>query len=117
MHELGIAEAVAERAIEQAAGRRVTRIGVRIGRLQRVEPEALEMGVRLAGMGSTVADAVLDVEEVPVTARCHDCQQVSTVPDLPLRCASCGSLDLDLLTGEELQVDYVEVDEAEAVSD
>ncbi len=53
------------------------------------------------------------MEEVPAEGRCRDCGTVGALPGFPLQCSSCRSLDLELLRGEELLVDALELEEVD----
>jgi hydrogenase nickel incorporation protein HypA/HybF len=111
MHELSIAESLVEIVSRHARGRRVERVELKIGHLRQVVPSALEFAFELLADGSCIEGAELSIEQVPVTGRCRECGAEATMPELPLRCPSCGAVDLELLTGEELLVDALELAE------
>ena len=105
MHELSIAQAIVGIAARHAAGRRVTRVEVKVGHLRQVVPGALEFGFDLVSQGSALEGAELAIEAIPATGRCRGCGATSELDGFPLRCSACGGLDLELLSGEELLVD------------
>ena len=111
MHELSIAEAIVQVVDRHAAGRRVARVEVKVGHLRQVVPSALEFAFTLLTDGTALEDAELAIEEVPAQGRCRDCATVTTMADFPLQCSSCGGLDLELLAGEELLVESLELEE------
>jgi len=115
MHELSLAESVVAIASRHAAGRPVARVELKVGHLRQVVPAALEFAFELVAQGSAVEGAELVVEEVPAAGRCRACGTESELPGFPLACAECGGLDLELLRGEELLVDALELEE-EAVT-
>jgi hydrogenase nickel incorporation protein HypA/HybF len=51
------------------------------------------------------------MEVVPPAGRCRACATESELDGFPLVCTRCGSLDLELLRGEELLVDSLELEE------
>jgi hydrogenase nickel incorporation protein HypA/HybF len=104
MHELAIAESVVEIALRHAGGRRVERVEVKIGDLRRVVPTALELSFELLAVDTALEGATLVIERVPVSGRCCVCAAPITDGDLPLRCSTCGSREVELWTGEELWV-------------
>jgi len=63
MHELGITRNIVAIVGEAAAGRRVRRITVEIGRRSGVMPHAVEFCFDLAAQGTPAARAVLDIRE------------------------------------------------------
>jgi hydrogenase nickel incorporation protein HypA/HybF len=111
MHELSIAEAVLGIASAHADGRRIARVELRVGHLRQVVPDALTFAFELVARGTPAEGAELAIEVVPAEGRCRACTTVAPLDGLPLRCPACGGLDLDLLRGEELLVDFLELDE------
>jgi hydrogenase nickel incorporation protein HypA/HybF len=112
MHELSIAEAIVGVAERHAAGRAVYAVDVRVGHLRQVVPGALEFAFGLVAQGTPVEGAELALEEVPAVGRCRRCGSESDLDGFPLACAACGSLDLELLRGEELLVEALEIEDA-----
>jgi hydrogenase nickel incorporation protein HypA/HybF len=51
------------------------------------------------------------MEEVPATGSCRDCGAESRLESFPLHCGACGGFDLELLGGEELFVESLELEE------
>ena len=111
MHELSIADAVVRIATAHASGRRVRRVELRVGYLRQVVPSALEFAFELLTNGTPLEGADLVIEHVPVSGSCRVCGVETTMTGFPLRCSGCGGLDLELLMGEELLVDALELDE------
>jgi hydrogenase nickel incorporation protein HypA/HybF len=110
MHELSIAESVVRIASRHAAGRRVVRVELKVGRLRQVVPSALEFAFALVAEGTSVEGAELAIEDVPAAGRCRICRIESSLTDFPLRCSRCGGLDLEVIAGEELLVDSLELE-------
>lgn len=113
MHELSIAEAIVAIAERHAQGRTVTKVEVRVGHLRQVVPAALELAFELVAKGTGLDGAELELEDVPARGRCRDCGAETTMSGFPLACSACGGLDLELLAGEELQVESLELEEIE----
>jgi hydrogenase nickel incorporation protein HypA/HybF len=111
MHELSLAEAVVRIACGHAAGRPVARVELKVGHLRQVVPSALEFAFELVARGTEAEGAELVMEEVPAAARCRGCGAESELPGFPLQCGACGGLDLELLRGEELLVDSLELED------
>jgi hydrogenase nickel incorporation protein HypA/HybF len=112
VHELSIADAVVRIASEHAAGRPVRKVELKVGYLRQVVPSALTFAFELVAAGTPVEGAELVIEEVPAAGRCQGCGTVSVLGGFPLRCSVCAGLDLELLRGEELLVDSLELEEA-----
>jgi hydrogenase nickel incorporation protein HypA/HybF len=111
MHELAIADSIVAIASRHADGRRVAKVEVRVGHLRQVVPDALAFAFQLVAEGTCVAGAELELEEVPVAGRCRACGAEGVLDAFPLQCSGCGSLDLELVSGEELLVASLELEE------
>jgi hydrogenase nickel incorporation protein HypA/HybF len=110
MHELSIAGAIVQIAEANAGGRRVTRVEVRVGDLRQVVPSALEFAFELVARETAVEGAELALERVAAAGACRACGAESELDGFPLACAACGSPDVEVVRGEELSVDCLELD-------
>jgi hydrogenase nickel incorporation protein HypA/HybF len=113
MHELSLAASVVEIVLRHAAGRRVTKVEIEVGRLRQVVPSALTFSFEMVAMGTVAEGAALEIRNIPAKAECRRCSAVSVLEGFPLQCASCGSFDLTILAGEELVVAFLELEERE----
>lgn len=114
MHELSIAAAVADTAVAHAAGRKVSVVRLRVGRLRQVVPRSLEFSFGLVTRGTVADGAVLELELVPAVLRCRPCAVAWEIEQAAFRCLACGGSDVEVLSGEELQVESIEVEEVAA---
>jgi hydrogenase nickel incorporation protein HypA/HybF len=112
MHELSIADSVLGVVLAHAGDRRVTRVEMRVGHLRQVVPSALEFAWQLVTQGTAAERAELALEQVPAAVRCRACGAESEQDAFPLACGECGSLVVDVVRGEELLVDSLDLDEA-----
>jgi hydrogenase nickel incorporation protein HypA/HybF len=108
MHELAIAESVVSTVLERTAGRPVSTVRLRVGRLAGVVPDALVFCFELATAGTGLEGATLEIEDQPGRAHCRTCDEDFTLGDAILLC-DCGSADVQLLAGRDLCVTSVEV--------
>jgi hydrogenase nickel incorporation protein HypA/HybF len=112
MHELSICSAIAATAAKHADGRPVSQVTVQIGHLRQVVPDALLFSWEVVSSASQLQDAQLVIQEIPAVVECLECGARSTL-DLPiLSCGDCGSFNVKLLSGEELQVMSIELVDA-----
>jgi hydrogenase nickel incorporation protein HypA/HybF len=116
MHELSIAESIVDIAVRHAAGRPVSAVSVKVGHLRQVVPAALEFSFELVAEGTPVAGARLELEHVPAAGVCRSCGRETELHGFPLACGACGSLDVEVIRGDELQVESLEVDDEMVVS-
>lgn len=114
MHELGLAQEiveVAQRAAERAGATRVERVQVTVGRLMQVEVDSLLFLLSVVRqdyplMARTSFRAVVE----PAQARCRACGRTWQIEDWVFLCGACGSGDLEVLSGECLEVTDMEVE-------
>jgi hydrogenase nickel incorporation protein HypA/HybF len=114
VHELSIAQSLIELACEaaqQAGAERVGKLSVRIGVLSGVVRESLLFSFELAAEDTACAGAMLDIEDVPLTVMCPQCQAPQTLTD-PWRfvCPDCGTPTAEILTGRELELVSLEIE-------
>lgn len=111
MHELALAESIMHLALDHAAGRRITGVGVKVGALRQVVPDSLSFSFELLVQGTAAEGALLEIEGVEAAGRCGRCGAESRINAFPLHCEHCGELGLEVIRGEELRVEWVEVEE------
>ncbi|MGH2814695.1 MAG: hydrogenase maturation nickel metallochaperone HypA, partial [Actinomycetota bacterium] len=93
MHELGLCEGILEAVERRAAGRRVTRVRVRVGAQHRVVPSAFDQSFALVAQGTVADGAAVDLVTVPVLVTCRDCGHQAEAGDALAVCSACGGLD------------------------
>jgi hydrogenase nickel incorporation protein HypA/HybF len=109
MHELSIAEAIADKVRQRAAGRPVAAVAIRVGHFRQIVPDALEFCWTMVTDATGLEGCRLEIEQVPATLRCNECDTVSTL-DVPIMmCEHCGSSQVTLLTGQEFLVVSLEL--------
>jgi hydrogenase nickel incorporation protein HypA/HybF len=132
MHELAISQAIIDTALRHADGRRLTSVHVRVGSLRQVVPDSLAFYFEIVARDTACDSARLDLEPVAALLRCPDCGDewdpappplaghgALPAPGLPpvpsFRCPRCATPG-QVLRGDELEVEWIEVDEAVGAS-
>jgi hydrogenase nickel incorporation protein HypA/HybF len=108
MHELGIAQEIVAIVSDRAAGARVTRVVLEIGKLAAVLPDAVRFCFELCVEGTSLEGASLVIIETPGLARCRECGRDVSL-DRPFGRCECGGADLEWLSGEQLKIKEFEV--------
>jgi hydrogenase nickel incorporation protein HypA/HybF len=108
MHELALMGHIVETIEERTRPARVVRVSLQIGRLSGAVPDALRFCFDACTRDTSLEGADLEIREIPGRARCRDCGD-----ELPLESfldlCPCGSASLDVLAGQELRIQSVEV--------
>ncbi len=112
MHELSIADSLVRIASSHAGERRVTSMQVKVGHLRQVVRSSLEFSFELVSEGTVVEGAALELEEVPAAVSCRQCGAETEPGGFPLACTACGGLDVEVIRGEELLVESLELEES-----
>ena len=114
MHELSIAQSIADSVREQAAlhgGRRVLRVGVRVGETSGVSAEALEFCFGMTVQDTDLSGAALAVERVPVRFRCDGCGHEFKPVDFFAGCPSCETGHGRMVAGDDLALSFLELED------
>jgi len=111
VHELAITRNIVTLVSEAAAGRRVTRVTLEIGKLSGVMAEAIEFCFDVVARGTALDGAALEIRLIDGAAQCRDCGREFPTETLFTRCP-CGSRQTVRLRGEELNIKSMELEEA-----
>jgi hydrogenase nickel incorporation protein HypA/HybF len=118
MHELSLARALLDEAnrIRQAHGAtRVLTVHVDVGELSGVEPELLRSALNLLTESEQAKPVALEVQRIPLEARCQGCGWEGRVIRFHFRCPLCSDMRLILLRGEDLVLCDVTLETTETV--
>ncbi len=113
MHEMAIAEGILRIALdyaEQNEAKKIREIGLLIGEMSGVETEALEFSFRMIAAETMAEGAKLSIKRIPLVGRCGTCGREFHIEHYDFWCPECKDGVLTLLSGREMQVEYLEVD-------
>jgi hydrogenase nickel incorporation protein HypA/HybF len=113
MHELSIAQSIADSAREHAAAhgaRRVLRIGVRVGEISGVNADALEFCFGMTVKDTELEGAALELERIGVRYRCGRCTEEFAAADFTIACPACSSNETRMVAGDELALSFLELE-------
>jgi hydrogenase nickel incorporation protein HypA/HybF len=118
MHELGIAESILHRVQQEAAkrsGARVTKVGVRVGELSGVDPDALAFGFEVLVKDTAMEGLALEIDLRKREQRCSSCGREYESGILFSACPDCGSLNTACIGGDELEIAFIELEDPACV--
>ena len=113
MHELAVAQALVEQVdavIDQHGATLASLIRVRIGPLAGVVPELLATAFPLAAAGSRMEHAALEFTHAPIQVRCQTCGAETEAAINRLICGACGDWHTQIISGDELLLESVELE-------
>jgi len=114
MHEMGIAyEVVAavQREAERRSGKVPQRIGVRIGEMAAVDPQALLFCYEAITRDTGLHAVQLEIQVCPFRFRCLSCGREFVVRNYETQCPQCASAQTECIGGQELELAYLEVED------
>ena len=117
MHELAIAETLVKLVQNNVVQRdrcAVRKVGVRIGELTDVYIDALKFGYQIACQGTVLEGSKLEIESVAISAHCNTCGRQDEIERHLFICSHCGSNDIKVTSGMELDLAWIEIDDADA---
>ena len=110
MHELSVASAILETVRKHADQRPVTVVSLRVGRLRQVVPRSLQFYWEIVSRDTICHDARLELHEIDARLHCRACGHEWEPLLAAFRCERCGTGDVEVRSGAELEVDYIEVE-------
>ncbi len=115
MHEMAIANSVIDAARAEALlrpGMRVAKIAVRVGDLAGVDPDALSFCFEALVKETNFESVVLEIERRPQCHRCSRCGNDFVVVNYDAVCPACGEPRTTFVSGDELELAYLEMEDA-----
>lgn len=121
MHELSIASAIVDTVLRHAGGRAVTSVHLRVGTLRQVVPDSLEFYFGIVTRDTLCDGARLELELISALLRCAECGHEWDPAPTPayegdpaallprFRCPRCRAAGAQVLQGNELEVETIDV--------
>ncbi|MBA2348298.1 MAG: hydrogenase maturation nickel metallochaperone HypA [Solirubrobacterales bacterium] len=111
MHELSVAGAIVDTVVRAAEGRHVSAVRLRVGHLRQVVPDSLAFYLEIVSRETVCEGAAFEQVAVEAWLRCRGCEESWQVTEAAFRCPACAGSDVEVLSGEELEVESIEVEE------
>lgn len=108
---MSIAQSVLDVALEEGRRHSLKRISViklQVGALAAVVPDSLEFCFEMLSRDTVASGAELDIETVPIVARCSACREIFEVENHVFLCPQCEEPALELISGRELSLVSIE---------
>lgn len=114
MHELSVCQSmmrIVDAAMADRPSAKLLRIFLDVGRGSTVEPLLLRDAFEILAAGGPYEGAELVVNEIPLVGVCLSCGEKFGYQEIALGCPACDSTRVDIVSGLELGVREIEIDE------
>jgi hydrogenase nickel incorporation protein HypA/HybF len=116
MHEMAIAMDVLKiikDALPPGEPMKIKKIRLKVGKLTAVVPESFKFCMEIITKDSPAEGAEVIIEDVPLLVECEDCGEQSELKEAFFVCPKCESAKLKILSGRDLFIESIEVEENE----
>jgi hydrogenase nickel incorporation protein HypA/HybF len=114
MHELSLAQNIIETVKQNVtAGElgKVREVIVEVGAFSGVVADSLKFSFEAINAGTELENAVMKIIDIPFCLRCIDCGNETSTEIPMLLCSICGSSNTQILSGDELRVKELKIEE------
>ncbi|MCI5223011.1 MAG: hydrogenase maturation nickel metallochaperone HypA [Candidatus Electrothrix sp. AR4] len=117
MHEFSICHTLVEKLLEEADKLtpppvRVIKIRVVCGRLRQIVPEYLETAYEALTKDTIAEQSVLEIREIPIVGRCAACGWKGELAvDYDFACPACTAPIPEVISGQELYLETIEIEQ------
>ena len=118
MHELSVAQNIIEiiqQSVSKQSWNQVRAVHVEIGAMAGIVPDSLKFSFEAITEESAFRGAQLIIECIPFRIHCCSCNADTENEDGFAVCGECGSTKVKIVTGTELQIKNIELEETAEV--
>ncbi len=116
MHELAIAKEIIDIVrdyLPKDKSYKIKSVKVELGKFSNIEFEALKFGFECLANETELKGATLDIEVVPLSIRCKECNYSEIISDPIFICPKCNCENVEITSGTEKRVLEIEILELE----
>ena len=113
MHEMGIANSILDTVkteVDRRLGSVPQKVTVRIGELSGVNPDALRFSFEILMRETEFPEIQLEIQMCPRRHLCPECNLEFCVIEFDTHCPHCGQETARCVSGEELDLAYLEME-------
>jgi hydrogenase nickel incorporation protein HypA/HybF len=114
LHELSVCQSmmrIVDATMEKHGGAKLLRIFLDVGRGSTIEPILLKEAFEIASCGSPYEGVELVINDIPIAGSCASCGKKFEYREMALGCPNCGSMDVTIESGLELNIRELEIDD------
>ncbi len=116
MHEMSVAQNIIDivsQHLPEENSHSVQSVAIKIGKMAGIVPDSLEFGFQvLAAETPGMEKAVLQMEFTSLVIHCGQCKKDFEIDDPFFICPECTNANVKILSGTELQVTEIEIDDS-----
>ncbi len=113
MHEMAITEGMLSVVLEyaeKAGAQRVTGINLCVGEMSGLVDDSIQFYFDFLSQGTLAEKARLTFTRIPIRFRCRNCGAEFEPAEREWTCPDCGSTGGEILAGQEMRVESIEVE-------
>ena len=113
MHEMSIAVSILDTVEKEARKNnlsKISKVKLKIGEMANIVPEILVSSWEILVKDTMAENAKLDYDLLPLMGRCGECHAEFPIENVVFHCSKCLSPNIRVISGEELNIVYVEGD-------
>lgn len=113
MHETGIAQSILEIAIKTAlenGAKKINNVAVKVGKMNAIDEASLRFAFDALKAETIAENATFEYIDIPLTGKCEECGYESELEGYFVLCPKCSSGRVSILTGNELEIAYIDID-------
>ena len=111
MHEMSITQGIVDICLKNCLNRSVKAVILEIGLLSGVVPDAVEFCFEACSNGTLLEGSILEIRKTEGLGRCLTCSKEQPLLRIYDPCVSCGSFGMEILSGEEMRVVEIEIED------
>jgi hydrogenase nickel incorporation protein HypA/HybF len=113
MHELAVTESILEIALRHAQGqaaKKITCLHIVLGEWSSIVDDSVQFYWDIISAGTIAQGARLDFRRIPARLACSQCNTEYSPNSELLECPVCGSTNVRILTGDEFQLEAIDIE-------
>ena len=110
MHEHGLMDdvfKVVKKTADSNNLKVIKTVKLKIGKLQQLIPENLEAAFYHICEHAGISGAKLEVDVIPIKAKCRKCGKEFVIDDIAGICPECGGTNLEIIEGRDVIVEKI----------
>lgn len=113
MHELSLTQEMLSIALEHAkkyGAKKIISLKLRLGSMSMLDPECFKFYFEEFSNNTIARGALLDFVKSDIEIECTSCNRKSKQSDFIMVCPLCNSIDVTLLSGQDILLEDMEVE-------